>query len=83
MFINFPLEALAEFFNRKAGAAAGVDDPMAALFYFSGDGRNSIGYFRRYGENAVTVGVKQISGAKLHAGHVNRSAEIKYVGIGM
>jgi hypothetical protein len=56
---------------------------MAALFYFSGHAWNSIGNFRWYRENAVTVGVKQISGANMHAGHVNRTAEIKYVGIGM
>lgn len=56
---------------------------MAALFYFSGHGRNSIGNFYRYRENPVTVGLKQISGASMHAGHVNRTAEIKYVGIGM
>jgi len=81
MFINFPLEALAEFLNRKTRAAAGVDDPMATLSDFCGHGRNSIGNFRRDGENAVTIGMKQIAGAKMHAGHVNRSTEIKYVGI--
>ena len=83
MFINFPLKALTKFFNRKVRAAASIDDPMAALFYFSGHGWNSIGNFRRYRKNTVTVGVKQISGSNMHAGHVDRTAEIKYVGIGV
>ena len=54
---------------------------MTALFYFSGNWRNSIGDFSGYRKNTVAVGVQQIAGPNFHSSHVDRAAKIKNVSV--
>ena len=83
MSMNILLNKLTQLFDRKIRRAAYIDDLMPAICDLGGHRRNSIGNFGRYRKNAVTIGMKQISGTNIHASHVDRSAKIKYVGIGM